>query len=169
MARQIVFTSKAAKPPAADSQAVIAAGLVFVSGTTPVSPETGRIEGTTIQEQTAQCLANIRAILEEAGSSMEKLASVTVVLASKLRRTKCFMVPVTVAQSSGTGPIQFSRRAPPPAIALSAVATACSGSTTSKMKESRSAAQPRRTSEARESSFTSVLPVGAWRSGEASN
>ena len=83
MARQIVFTSKAAKPPATYSQAVKAAGLVFVSGTAPVDPATGAIRGTTIQEQTAQCLANIRAILEEAGSSLEKVASVTVVLADE--------------------------------------------------------------------------------------
>ena len=68
MARQIVFTSKAAKPPPAYSQAVKAAGLVFVSGTAPVDPATGAIKGATIQEQTAQCLANIQAILEEAAA-----------------------------------------------------------------------------------------------------
>lgn len=83
MARQIVFTSKAGKPPPTYSQAVKAAGLVFVSGTAPIDPTTGAIKGTTIQEQTAQCLANIKAILEEAGSSLEKLASVTVVLADE--------------------------------------------------------------------------------------
>ena len=83
MARQIVFTARAAKPPASYSQAVKAAGLVFVSGTAPVDPSTGVIKGTTIQEQTAQCLANIQAILEEAGSSMDKAASVTVVLAEE--------------------------------------------------------------------------------------
>ena len=83
MARQIVFTTKAAKPPAVYSQAVKAAGLVFVSGTAPIDPATGAIKGTTIQEQTAQCLANIRAILEEAGSSMDKVASMTVVLADE--------------------------------------------------------------------------------------
>ncbi len=83
MARNIVFTSKAGKPPAAYSQAVKAAGLVFVSGTAPVDPATGSLKGTTIQEQTAQCLANIRAILEEAGSSLDKIASVTVVLADE--------------------------------------------------------------------------------------
>jgi len=81
--RRIVFTAKAAKPPPTYSQAVRAGGLVFVSGTAPVDPATGAIEGTTIQEQTAQCLANIQAILEEAGSSMEKVASVTVVLAEE--------------------------------------------------------------------------------------
>ena len=83
MARQIVFTPKAAKPPPAYSQAVKAGGFVFVSGTAPVDPATGAIRGETIQEQTAQCLANIQAILEEAGSSMAKVASVTVVLADE--------------------------------------------------------------------------------------
>ncbi len=83
MGRQIVFTSKAAKPPATYSQAVKAAGLVFVSGTSPVHPATGAIEGTTIQEQTRQCLENIVAILEEAGSSLDKVVSVTVVLADE--------------------------------------------------------------------------------------
>ena len=68
MARQIVFTPKAAKPPPAYSQAVKAAGLVFVSGTPPADPATGAIKGTTIQEQTRQCLTNIKAILEAAGS-----------------------------------------------------------------------------------------------------
>lgn len=83
MARNIVFTTKAAKPPASYSQAVKAAGLVFVSGTAPVDPATGAFKGTTIQEQTAQCLVNIKAILEEAGSSLEKIVSATVVLADE--------------------------------------------------------------------------------------
>lgn len=83
MARQIVFTPKAAKPPATYSQAVKAAGLVFVSGTAPTDPATGAITGTTIQEQTRQCLSNIQAILDEAGSSLEKIVSATVILADE--------------------------------------------------------------------------------------
>ena len=83
MARKIVFTTKAAKPPPSYSQAVKAAGLVFVSGTAPVDPATGLINGATIQEQTRQCLANIRAILEAAGSSLDKIVSATVVLADE--------------------------------------------------------------------------------------
>jgi 2-iminobutanoate/2-iminopropanoate deaminase len=81
--RRIVFTPKAARPPPTYSQAVKAAGLVFVSGTAPVDPATGAIEGATIQEQTRQCLTNIQAILEEAGSSLDKLVSATVVLADE--------------------------------------------------------------------------------------
>jgi 2-iminobutanoate/2-iminopropanoate deaminase len=83
MPRQIVYTSKAAKPPATYSQAVKAAGLVFVSGTAPHDPDTGAIKGTTIQEQTRQCLTNISAILEAGGSSMDKIVSVTIVLADE--------------------------------------------------------------------------------------
>ena len=83
MGRQIVFTDKAAKPPPLYSQAVKAAGLVFVSGTAPVDPATGAFKGSTVQEQTRQCLANIQAILEAAGSSLDKIVSVTVVLADE--------------------------------------------------------------------------------------
>jgi 2-iminobutanoate/2-iminopropanoate deaminase len=83
MPREIVLTPNAAKPPATYSQAVKAAGLVFVSGTAPTDPVTGAIAGKTIQEQTRQCLANIQAILESAGSSMDKIVSATVVMADE--------------------------------------------------------------------------------------
>ena len=80
MTRDIVFTDKAAKPSPSYSQAVKAAGLVFVSGTAPHDPATGAIVGATIQEQTRQCLTNIAAILEAAGSSLDRIVSVTFVL-----------------------------------------------------------------------------------------
>ncbi|MBI3346260.1 MAG: RidA family protein [Burkholderiales bacterium] len=83
MPRNIVYTPKAAKPPPMYSQAVKAAGLVFVSGTAPTDPETGQFVGTTVQEQTRQCLTNIAAILEAAGSAMDKIVSVTIVLADE--------------------------------------------------------------------------------------
>lgn len=83
MPRQIIFSPRAAKPPATYSQAVRAAGLIFVSGTAPHDPETGALVGSTVQEQTRQCLSNISAILEAAGSSLDKIASVTVVLADE--------------------------------------------------------------------------------------
>lgn len=83
MTRQIVATSNAAKAPATYSQAVKAAGLVFVSGTGPHDPATGAIKGTTIQEQTRQCLTNIVAILEAAGSSLDRIVSATVILADE--------------------------------------------------------------------------------------
>ena len=83
MARDIVFTSQAAPPPPTYSQAVKASGLVFVSGTAPADPATGALVGDTVQEQTRQCLVNVTAILEAAGSSLDKLVSATVVLADE--------------------------------------------------------------------------------------
>jgi 2-iminobutanoate/2-iminopropanoate deaminase len=83
MSRDIIFTSDAAKPPATYSQAVRAAGLIFVSGTAPSDPVTGALVGLSIQEQTRQCMKNISAILRAAGSSLDKIVSVTVVLADE--------------------------------------------------------------------------------------
>ena len=83
MPRNIVYTPKAAKPPPVYSQAVKAAGLVFVSGTAPTDPETGQFVGTTVQEQTRQCLTNIAAILDAAGSSRDRIGSVTIGLADE--------------------------------------------------------------------------------------
>jgi 2-iminobutanoate/2-iminopropanoate deaminase len=78
--RDVIRTDKAAKAPPTYSQAVRAGGLIFVSGTGPYDAATGAVVGETIQEQTAQCLKNIAAILEAAGSSLEKAVSATVIL-----------------------------------------------------------------------------------------
>ncbi|MCA9736893.1 MAG: RidA family protein, partial [Gemmatimonadetes bacterium] len=83
MAREIISTDNAAKSPPTYSQAVRAGGFIFVSGTAPQDPSSGAIVGTTIQEQTRQCLKNIAAILESAGSSLHKVVSATVVLADE--------------------------------------------------------------------------------------
>jgi 2-iminobutanoate/2-iminopropanoate deaminase len=53
---------------------------VFVSGTAPQDRDTCAIKGTTIHEQTRQCLTNIAAILEAAGSSMDNVVNATVIL-----------------------------------------------------------------------------------------
>jgi 2-iminobutanoate/2-iminopropanoate deaminase len=80
MPRDIIQTSNAPAPPPTYSQAVRAAGLVFVSGTGPYDPVSGTIVGETIQEQTRQCLANVSAVLEAAGSSLDRIVSATVIL-----------------------------------------------------------------------------------------
>jgi 2-iminobutanoate/2-iminopropanoate deaminase len=77
---EIIRTANAPAPPPTYSQAVRAAGLVFVSGTGPYDPVTGKIVGDTIQEQTGQCLKNVSAILEAAGSSLERVVSATVIV-----------------------------------------------------------------------------------------
>lgn len=80
MAKQIIRTDKAPGSLAGYSQAVKAAGLIFVAGQGPFEPVTGDVVGATIQEQTRQCLKNIQAILEAAGSSMENVVSATFIL-----------------------------------------------------------------------------------------
>jgi len=80
MPRDIVRTTEAPPSPATYSQAVKAGGLVFVSGTGPFEAGTGKVKGETIQEQTRQCLTNISAILNAAGSSLDKVVSATVIL-----------------------------------------------------------------------------------------
>src|ERR1700679_602447 len=62
------------------SQAVKGAGLIFVSGQAGIDPITGQLAGPTIGEQTHQSLKNVKAILEAAGSSMDKIVSATFIL-----------------------------------------------------------------------------------------
>jgi 2-iminobutanoate/2-iminopropanoate deaminase len=81
MPKIVITTGEAPKPWAGYSQAVKAGGLVFVSGTGPLDPKTGDVVGATIQEQTAQCLKNVSAILKAAGSSLDKAVSATFLLA----------------------------------------------------------------------------------------
>jgi 2-iminobutanoate/2-iminopropanoate deaminase len=65
------------------SHAVVANGLVFVSAQIPVRPGGGPTEviGDTMQEQTRRALRNVRTILEAAGSSLDRVVKVTVLLA----------------------------------------------------------------------------------------
>src|SRR4051794_34355576 len=83
MPRAVITSPDVAPPPPAYSHAVRVAGLIFVSGTAPSDPATGKLVEGTIQEQTAQCLRNISAILASAGSSLDKAVSATVILADE--------------------------------------------------------------------------------------
>jgi len=53
---------------------------VFVSGQVATDPRTGRIAGSTIEEQTRQTLSNVKAILEAAGTSLDDCVKITVYL-----------------------------------------------------------------------------------------
>lgn len=59
------------------SQAVITGNLVFTSGQIAINPATGNIEAVTIEEQTKQVCENLKAVLEAAGSSLEKAVKTT--------------------------------------------------------------------------------------------
>ena len=63
------------------SQAIRANGLVFCSGQIPIDPATGEFVAGGIGEQTEQVLKNLSAVLEAAGSSLERVVKTTVFLA----------------------------------------------------------------------------------------
>jgi 2-iminobutanoate/2-iminopropanoate deaminase len=71
------------QPHSPYSHAVIANGFVFVSGQIPVKPGGGptEIAGATMAEQTRQCLRNVETILKAAGSSLDRVVKITVLLA----------------------------------------------------------------------------------------
>jgi 2-iminobutanoate/2-iminopropanoate deaminase len=80
--KEVVRTEAAPAPfqGAPYSQAIKAAGLVFVAGQLALKPDHTEITGDTIDEQTEQVLANLRVILEAAGSGLDKLVKTTVFL-----------------------------------------------------------------------------------------
>lgn len=63
------------------SQAMILNGVVYTSGQVALSPQTGEVVGTTIEEQAEQVMKNLGAVLEAAGSSYEKTVKTTCFLA----------------------------------------------------------------------------------------
>ena len=81
--KTVVRTEKAPAPfqGAPYSQAIRAGGFVFVSGQLALLPGETSISGDMIAEQTEQVFANLRAILEEAGSGLDRLVKTTVFLA----------------------------------------------------------------------------------------
>ena len=62
------------------SQGIRTAGLVVTSGQLPIDPATGAFAGTDIAAQTRQSLKNVQAVLEAAGSSLDKVLKTTVFL-----------------------------------------------------------------------------------------
>lgn len=80
MSRQVVLTSGAPAPIGPYSQAIIAKGFVFLAGQVALVPETGSLAEGGIEAQTHQVLANIRAVLEKAGASLEDVVKTTVYL-----------------------------------------------------------------------------------------
>jgi len=63
------------------SQAVVSGGLVFCSGQVALQPETGELVGSTAAEQAERALQNLRAVVEAAGSAMDRVVRTTVYLA----------------------------------------------------------------------------------------
>ena len=73
-----LFTPGAPKPAGPYSQAVAAAGLIFTAGQFGLDPLTGRLVNESIEAETAQALANLKAILAASGAGFGDVVSVTI-------------------------------------------------------------------------------------------
>jgi 2-iminobutanoate/2-iminopropanoate deaminase len=82
--KSVVLADRAPAPFAGApySQAIRVGDLLFVSGQIPLRPGSTDLVGTTIREQTEQVFANLKGVLEAAGSRLDRLVKTTVFLAN---------------------------------------------------------------------------------------
>ena len=80
MQKEMVNTKNAPAAIGPYSQAIISDGKVFTSGQLPLNPGTGELVSDDIASATKQCIENLKAVLEEAGSSLDKVIKTTVFL-----------------------------------------------------------------------------------------
>lgn len=80
MSRKAVFSENAPKAIGPYSQAIVANGLVFCAGQTPIDPATGKAVEGDVGDQARQALKNISAVLQAAGTSLENVVKTTVFL-----------------------------------------------------------------------------------------
>lgn len=78
--KEVIATDKAPAAIGAYSQAIKANGFIFVSGQLPIDPATSAFSGLDGKSQAVQSLKNIQAILEKAGSSMDRVVKTTIYL-----------------------------------------------------------------------------------------
>ncbi|HEV3473533.1 MAG TPA: RidA family protein [Actinomycetota bacterium] len=80
MVKEVISTEKAPSAVGAYSQAIAANGLLFCSGQVALHPASGEFVGGTVGEQARVCMNNLTAVLEAAGSSLDKVVKVTIFL-----------------------------------------------------------------------------------------
>ena len=78
---EIIYTSNAPEALGPYSQAIVTGNMVFTSGQIAINPATNTVEAADIEGQTEQVIANIAAVLEEAGSSFDNVVKTTCFLA----------------------------------------------------------------------------------------
>ncbi|MCR8561936.1 hypothetical protein KXD93_30050 [Mucilaginibacter sp. BJC16-A38] len=82
MEPQVFYTPNAPRPNAFVPQAVIAGNLIFVSGTAGADLSTGKLIEGGYEAQVIQAFKNVKTILEDAGSSMDKVVKITAFMVS---------------------------------------------------------------------------------------
>ncbi len=79
--KKVISTSKAPAAIGPYSQAIQVGNLVFASGQIPIDPATGSLVAGGVKEQARQSLTNVKAILDEAGLTLDNVVKTTVFLA----------------------------------------------------------------------------------------
>lgn len=72
-----IETSQAPAAIGPYSQGIISNGFIYTSGQLPIVPATGKIEASTVEEQTVQVIKNVEAILKAGGSDLSKVVKTT--------------------------------------------------------------------------------------------
>ncbi len=115
MAKYVIQSKRGAPPQGAYSQGWRAGDFIFVTGTGPIDPATGKLSGDTIEQQTELTIDNISAILEADGASLGDVVKATVHLSDSSlfarynavyarRFSKPYPVRTTVGSDLGHSP-----------------------------------------------------------------
>lgn len=88
METKIVRSDRAPEPIGPYSQAIVAGSLVFTSGQIAIDPQSGQLVAGGVEQQTEQVIKNLQAVLEAAGSSLDRVVKVTIFLKDMADFTK---------------------------------------------------------------------------------
>lgn len=78
MSKEVIQTPSAPNAVGPYSQGIKAGGFIFTAGQIALDPTTGKLVGETVEDQTRRVLDNLKAVLEAAGSGMDKVVKTTV-------------------------------------------------------------------------------------------
>jgi 2-iminobutanoate/2-iminopropanoate deaminase len=80
MNKEVILTNDAPAPIGPYNQGIKTGNLIFTAGQIAINPKTNQVEETTIEGQTKQAIINLKAILQKAGSGLDKVVKTTVFL-----------------------------------------------------------------------------------------
>ena len=79
--KKVLYTALAPEAVGPYSQAIASNGIIYTSGQIPVNPTTGKVEATTIEEQTEQVMENLHIVLAQGGVAFDRVVKTTGFLA----------------------------------------------------------------------------------------
>ena len=79
--KKVLYTALAPEAVGPYSQAIASNGIIYTSGQIPVNPATGKVEATTIEEQTEQVMENLHIVLAQGGIAFDRVVKTTCFLA----------------------------------------------------------------------------------------